>query len=271
MINEKIKKILIDITKYINQKTVLATKINEPVLETYRKHICNYMGRHIFHKIKTDQTYICYTDIQILFPGLDHTKDIILKTGHALSNIFLSLNSQKGGNREEPIEYTIGSDYVFDFIINTDEEYDKKMDTLLLENTGEAVKFSIYYAVSKHNFVSEWDKYDTIYNIYNNIFNFYTYSGKTIVSSEFLEKVFVLYNDKELSKMRPDEFDKIIEDWLKTQPDEEEEIAKIMDEWESDIRLLQSRSKSQTRKRGRSFLNIMTRSKNKTKRISKSR
>ena len=266
-INSKVQNNLLMIIKELEDKIELAKRIEHSDLETYRKLVYNYMGRNIFHKIK-DNIYMCYTNIRILFPGLDHTKDIIAKTGLSLSEIFLNITTKTGGNKNNNSDYTIGGDYVFDYDATTDNEYDKIMDKLILENTGEAVKFGIYYAVSKY----DWDNnYETMYNLYNILYNFYSYNGATILNSNFLEKIVQLYRNNELSKMSCKEFDKMANDYIKSIPTEEEKMAKIMDEWESDIRLLQSRSNSQTRKRGRSFLNIMSPPRNYTRKISKSR
>ena len=237
------------------------------------------MGHHIFHKMNNN-VYICYTDIQVLFPGLEHKTDIIAKTGHKLSDIFLaSLGPQKGGDKEEPVEYTIGSDYQFDYEITTDEEFNIKIKELLFENPGEGVKLSLYYTASKYEFEDEWDKFDAIYNIYNNLFNLYTYNGKTIMHLDFLEKVFTLYANEELSKMKPAEFNKVIEDWVKMQPDEEELEAKRIDEWGKKF----ENKEEKKRKRNASLNNTLKRSRisifspiirtkqNKTKRLVRGR
>lgn len=279
IINEKIKSILAKLITYINIKTIAAKNLDNPILEIYRKQIYSYMGHHIFHKMN-NHVYICYTDIQVLFPGLEHKTDIIAKTGHKLSDIFLaSLGPQKGGDKEEPVEYTIGSDYQFDYEITTDEEFNIKIKELLFENPGEGVKLSLYYTASKYEFEDEWDKFDAIYNIYNNLFNLYTYNGKTIMHLDFLEKVFTLYANEELSKMKPAEFNKVIEDWVKMQPDEEELEAKRIDEWGKKF----ENKEEKKRKRNASLNNTLKRSRisifspvirtkqNKTKRISRGR
>ncbi len=282
-INEKIKTTLVKFIKYINTKTIAAKELDNPILETYRKLIYNYMGRHIFHKLDKDNVYICYTDIEVLFPGLDHLTDIIAQSKHKLSDIFLIYAGvQKGGDRENTVEYTIGSDYIFDYEINTDEEFNLKIKKLLFENPGEGVKLSIYYTASKYEFVDNWDKFDAIYNIYNNIFNFYIYNGKTIMNLDFLEKVFTLYADNKLSKMKPDEFDRMIEEWIKTQPNEEELEAKRMDEWEKSFQMesdvIEKKRKrniltNNTRKKSRIsiFSPIIRTKQNKTKRLVRGR
>ena len=279
LINPKIQNILITLIKYINSKTLFAKTIENPILEEYRKEICNYMGRHIFHKMNMETIYICYTEIYSLFPGLDQETDIIAKTKNTISNIFLSLNTQKGGGSKESLEYTIGYDYSFGYDVQTDEEYDKKIKELLLENPGEAVKFSLYYIVSKYDFENDFDKYEMIYNTYNILFNFYTYSGKTIVHSEFLEKVFELYINEKLSKIKPADFDKVIEDWIKTQPNEEELEAKRIDEWGKKFDYKEEKKRKRnglannTRKRGRVsiFSPLIPRIQNKTRRIVRGR
>ena len=273
VINTKIQNILTTIIKYINSKTIYAKSIENPVLETYRKQIYSYIGHHLFHKIKNDNVYmyICYTDIHTLFPGLDNATDIIAKTKRTLSSILFSQSSQKGGNRIKSTEYTIGCDYIFDFNIETDVDYNKKIKELLIENTGEAIKFSLYYIASKYDFESDEDKYETIYNIYNTLFNFYTYSGTIITNLGFLENVFELYKEERLSKMSLKEFDTIIEEWKGTQPNQEELEAKRMDDWEKSIKKNSIFSQNYTRKRGRSLLNLLSPKRNKTMKISKSR
>jgi hypothetical protein len=277
--NEKIINILQKLIVYINSKTIVAKDIKNPILEIYRKEVYNYMAFHIFHKL-SDNVYICYKNIEVLFSGLDHKKDIIAKTGRKLSDIFLeSLNTQKGGNGEESVEYTIGSDYVFDYVIRTDDEFNKKIEELIFQNPGEGIKLAIYYTASKYEFQDEWVKFEAIYNIYNNLYNFYTYNGKTIMNLEFLEKVFGLYADEELSKMKPDEFDIFIEDWIKTQPNEEELEAKRIDEWGKKFENKEEKKRKRniytnnTRKRSRIsiFSPIIRTKQNKTKRMIKGR
>jgi hypothetical protein len=86
------------------------------------------------------------------------------------------------------------------------------MDKLILENTGEAVKFGIYYAVSKY----EWtNKFETIYNLYNLLYNFYSYNGATNLNSDFLQKIIELYRNNKLSKMSCNEFDLIVNEYNK--------------------------------------------------------
>jgi hypothetical protein len=266
-INTKIQNILLALINELENNIKMAKIMENPILETYRKLIYSHMGHHIFHKIK-ENVYICYTDIYILFPGLNPSNDIIAKTGLSLSEIFLNNIKKSGGSKNNVLDYTIGNEYVFNYEIRNDDDYNKIMDKLIIENTGEAVKFGIYYAVSKY----EWsNKFETIYNIYNTLYNFYAYNGATNLNSIFLKRIVELYRNNKLSKMSCQEFDEIVKDYNKTMPTEEEEEARIMDEWESDIQQSQSYSRPQSRKRGRNFLNIISRSKNKTKRISKGR
>jgi hypothetical protein len=280
LLNENIKKILNTLILYISNKTKLAEKIMpNNNLETYRKIIYSYIARHIFHKINED-TYQCYNDIFILFPGLDKETDIIFKTKKNLINIFIG-NNKGGGSDNNNNHIGFQDNFLEKYNIDNEDEYTKTIDELMLKNTSDALKLAIYRVISIDNNIEIQNKINLTYNLYNLLYNFFIYNSKTILNSDFLKIIYELYKNKEIQLMSVKEFDIIMEEWVnKKEKERNEDERKRIEEWEN-FESVASDFLEKKRKRNTnhytmkviksSNISKFLTKRNKTKKISKSR
>lgn len=218
-INNKIKDLLLNIIKNIEDANTNISKINYKKykdLNEYRKAIIKHKTFFIFGTF--NQEYILYTNNTTrLFPGNDLKDDIIYKMNMKIDEYIFSLINFSGGNNFTEQLNTYFTEIISPLTDITDYDKYSKLVDKYMENDefSKAVQLCIYYNLSKIE-KNPIIIYNEIEVLYTYLVLFYDYVGKTIVDDNFMTKIIKLYKANKLQDLTYNEFENMVKEWYKS-------------------------------------------------------
>lgn len=218
-INNKIKDLLLNIIKNIEDANTNISKINYKKykdLNEYRKAIIKHKTFFIFGTF--NQEYILYTNNTTrLFPGSHLKDDIIYKMNMKIDQYIFSLINFSGGNNFTEELNTYFTEIITPLTDITDYDKYSKLVDKYMENDefSKAVQLCIYYNLSKIE-KNPIVIYNEIEVLYTYLVLFYDYVGKTIVDDNFMTKIIKLYKENKLQDISYSEFENMVKEWYKS-------------------------------------------------------